>query len=399
MPRLFPVRSYENDLSIIFGANKIVKPLLIVFNMREFFSFSGGKAMDKINLATLLLGSLLVFSSIHKPQLYQVMSSHPHDLKEFSPFIKTIKQDGRLWLVNLKKNTPSHVMKNFRLTTGRDVKSYMPSVLKSSVVSPIIKDFTSRIDVAAIKNDVEMLSNYKTRLVGSSDNQKAIAQVKQILTSLGYSIYQYCYRPDACSIVADKVGDGSSADDVIMLMGHVDSVGKNFAGADDNASGVAVLLEVARVLKDFNNKRTLRFFITNGEESGLLGAEHYADLLTKNGEIKKMVLAINMDMVGYNSNGIVELETDSQYEGLAQWFSQLTGAYTSLKTKITIGAWGSDHVPFIHANVPTLLTIENWSTKTPCYHMECDKPSTINYNYAAEIAKLNLAAMMTKDAE
>jgi Zn-dependent M28 family amino/carboxypeptidase len=121
--------------------------------------------------------------------------------------------------------------------------------------------------------------------------------------------------------------------------------------------------------------------------------------LKKNGDIKKLALAINMDMVGYNSNGIVELETDSQYEKLANWFAGLATTYTSLKSKITIGAWGSDHVPFIQGGVPTLLTIEDWSTKTPCYHTECDKPSTLNYEYAGQIAKLNLAAIMTKDAE
>ena len=192
----------------------------------------------------------------------------------------------------------------------------------------------------------------------------------------------------------DHLGDGA---DGHSLDGHPE--GKIHNGADDNASGIAVLLEVARVLKDYGNKKTLRFFATNGEEGGLYGAEHYAQLLKKNGEIKKLVLAINMDMVGYNSNGIVELETDSQYEKLANWFAGLATTYTSLKSKITIGAWGSDHVPFIQGGVPTLLTIEDWSTKTPCYHTECDKPSTLNYEYAGQIAKLNLAAIMTKDAE
>src|SRR5690606_31090447 len=140
-----------------------------------------------------------------------------------------------------------------------------------------------------------------------------------------------------------------------------DSVGKNFAGADDNASGAAVMLEVARVLKDYPNKNKIRFFATNGEESGLLGAEHYAKVLRADGSIKDLILTINMDMVGYNSNGIVELETDKQYEELALWFAKLSSQYTSLKTKITLGAWGSDHVPFIRSGVPTLLTIEDWS--------------------------------------
>lgn len=355
--------------------------------------------MKTLSLASLILASSLFLSAAPKPALYQVMSAHPHDVKEFSPFIeRTVRQQGRLWLVELKSNAPAYVLKHFRLTDGKDVKHYTAPVMKMSQASGQIQDFTSRIDVASIKGDVEMLAAYESRKVGSQDNQKATAQIKEIFSKLGYSITEYCYRPGACSVVADKVGE-TSPKEVIMLFGHFDSVGKSFAGADDNASGTAVLMEVARVLKDYSNKKTIRFFATNGEEAGLLGAEHYAGELIKSGEIKNMVLAINMDMVGYNSNGIVELETDSQYEGLAQWFVQIATTYTSLKTKITIGAWGSDHVPFIQGGVPTLLTIEDWSTKTPCYHQACDKPSTLNYEYAGEIAKLNLAAMMTKDAE
>ncbi len=345
-----------------------------------------------------LSGALLLLSAAPQKTMYQVMSSHPHDVKEMSPYIQTISHQGRLWLVNLKGKTPAHVMKHLRATNGQDVKHYLAQEAKAFASSSQITDFINRIDINSIKHDVEMLSNFKTRLAGTADNQKATAQVQEILTRLGFSVQQICYTSGACSVIADKAGDGPS-NDVIMLMGHLDSVGKNFAGADDNASGTAVLLEVARVLKDYNNKKTIRFFATNGEEGGLYGAEHYASVLTNSGDIKKMVLAINMDMVGYNSNGIVELETDSQYEDLAKWFASLATTYTGLKSKITIGAWGSDHVPFIHAGVPTLLTIEDWSTKTPCYHMECDKPSTVNYKYAGEIAKLNLAAIMTKDAE
>ena len=353
--------------------------------------------MNKLTLTALLLGSTFLMSSSPKDDVYQVMSAHPHDVKEFSPFIEsTVKQEGRLWLVHLKKNVPPHVRSNFRLTDGSDVKHYEAHAMKSGFINPTITEYTKLIDVKSIQSDVESLSNYKTRLAGSADNQKAVAQIKEILSSLGYSVSQQCYRPEACSVIADKAGTSGK---VIMLMAHMDSVGKNFAGADDNASGTAVLLEVARVLKDYSNKHTLRFFVTNGEEGGLYGAEHYAKVLKANGEIKNMILSINMDMVGYNKNGIVELETDSKYETLANWFATLASSYTTLKSKITIGAWGRDHVPFIKADVPTLLTIEDWSTKTPCYHQECDKPNTLNYVYAGEIAKLNMAAIMTKDAE
>lgn len=351
-------------------------------------------------ISSILLGALFSFSGAPKKPVYQVLSSHPHDVKEFSPYIETVSEQGRLWLVHLKENTPARVLKHFRRTSGKE-SHYLVNANKLkniSAPSPTIKEFTARIDASGIKADVESLANYKNRAAGSADNQKAASFIKETLASLGYSVSEQCYRQGACSIIADKAGDGST-DGVIMLLAHFDSVGKNFAGADDNASGTAVLLEVARVLKDYGNKNTIRFFATNGEELGLLGAKHYAKTLKESGEIRQLKLAINMDMVGYNSNGIVELETDKEFEDLAQWFAQLASQYTTLKSKITIGAWGSDHVPFINGGVPTLLTIEDWSTKTPCYHMECDKPSTLNYGYAAEIAKLNLAAMMTKDLQ
>ncbi len=354
--------------------------------------------MDKFNLSTILLGSFLLFSSSPRPQVYQVMTSHPHDVQEFKSFIQTVKQTGRLWLVHVDPKMPKHLMEHFRATDGQDVRHYLPAKTKSLHAISQIKDFTNRIEISNIKADVESLANFKTRAVGTADNQKATTMVKDFLQGLGYSTSVQCYRPEACSVIVDKAGESSSKK-VIMIMAHLDSVGRSFAGADDNASGTAVLMEVARVLKDYDNKNTIRFFVTNGEESGLLGAKHYANVLKNNGEIKNLILAINMDMVGYNSNGIVELETDEQYEKLANWFAQLAGTYTKLKSKITIGAWGSDHVPFINGGVPTLLTIEDWSTKTPCYHTECDKPNTLNYDYAGEIAKLNLAAMMAKDIE
>jgi Zn-dependent M28 family amino/carboxypeptidase len=222
--------------------------------------------------------------------------------------------------------------------------------------------------------------------------------VKAKLESFGLTTQDVCHASNACSIVAEKAG-ATHPEEVILVIAHIDSVGQKFAGADDNGSGTAALVEMARVLSKVENKRTYRFFVTNGEELGLLGANYYAAQLKKQGKIKDIVLAINMDMVGYNSNGMVELETDSQYESVAKWYAEVAATYTSLKTKITIGAWGSDHVPFIHAGAPTLLTIEYWDTKTPCYHQACDTPDTVNYPYATEITKLNVAAVLAKDLQ
>jgi len=345
------------------------------------------------------MGLFLVFASAKRGDVFQVISSHPHDLKELTPFIETTYKNGRLWVVKVKKSAPKKIFKYLRPLTGNE-KSYLHhSVTRKNLMesgNTEIKDILQNVDKFAIKKDVEKLSSYRTRATGTQDNRDALQLVQTRFKEMGYVVKEVCHSIDACSFTADKKGSQFS-DKILMVMGHIDSVGEDFAGADDNASGTAVILEMARLLSSYTNKKTIRFFITNGEEQGLLGATYYARALEKENGLKALSLVINMDMVGYNSNGIVELETDAAYESLAQWFSGLAAKYTKLTSKITLGAWGSDHVPFLRRGVPTILTIENWDTKTPCYHQKCDTPETLNYDYAAEITKLNLSAVLEKD--
>lgn len=344
----------------------------------------------------LILGALsFLLLGAEKPPVYQVMTGHPHDLEKVVPHIETVTQSGRLWLVKLKSTVTPEAMRHLRLVGSEKLTSYQPKIKKSGTKDPSIAALVNSVKVDRIREDVVKLASYKTRLVGTDDNRAALAAVEQQLKDMGLTTQQICYRTGACSIIADKVGKEGS-EEVILVMAHIDSVGKSFAGADDNGSGTAALLEMARVLSSVDHAHTIRFFVTNGEESGLLGAEHYAAELARSGDISKLTLAINMDMVGYNSNNLVELETDAVFENLAKDFAELAATYTVLKSKITLGAWGSDHVPFLKKNVPTMLTIENWDTKTPCYHQACDKPETLNYNYAAEITKLNIAAIASK---
>jgi hypothetical protein len=355
--------------------------------------------MKKLSFTLLLLGLFFIISSAPKGEFYQVISSHPHDMEELAPHIKTIHKEGRLWVVKLKKNAPSNIKSHLRpLSGGEDSYMYRPIFpMRLNFKMPTkIQQMVEQVSRDAIENDVIDLASYRTRRTGTQENKEAVEAALERLKSYGYEVEKVCYSGTDCSVVAEKKGL-TRADEVLLVMGHIDSVGASYAGADDNASGTAVLLEMARVLKDYNNQKTIRFFISNGEEQGLRGSTHYVRKLSDEGTLNDISLVINMDMVGYNHTGIVELETDPAYKDLAQWFAELASQYTSLKTKITLGAWGSDHVPFLRKGIPSLLTIEDWSAKTPCYHKACDTPDTLNYEYATEIGKLNLSAILTKD--
>lgn len=343
-----------------------------------------------------ILAIALLLSSSAFAARYQVISQHPHDVRDLEKYVKTVSKAGRLWIVE-GTQFPDSVLKNLRPLDGSE-RHYSYSSLDQMEVNPLIRTQTLKMSETLIRDYVVKLAGYKTRYAGSPENEKAVEEIEKNLSELGYVTSQICYASRKCSVLAEKKGTVSE-DKVVLVEAHMDSVGKDFAGADDNASGTAVLMEMARVLSTYKNQKTIRFFVTNGEEGGLLGAEHYVRTLKTSGKIKELVLAINMDMVGWNSNGIVELETNAEYDSLAKWFAGLASTYTRLKSKITLGAWGSDHVPFLKAGVPALLTIEDWSTKTPCYHAACDKPEGLNYGYATEIGKLNVSAVMTKDIE
>lgn len=356
--------------------------------------------MKLIIAAMLFTGMFLtVGSSYRAGNIYQVISSHPHDLQELKPHIKTVYQNGRLWVVKLKRNAPKEVMTHLKTLTGKEksylFKSPLTSELRPSKNDPI-RPFVKSVSKERIKQDVAQLASYKTRASGTKENKEVIQSIFDRLSTLGYDVQKVCHNEDDCSVIADKKGS-TRPEEVMMIMAHVDSVGEDFAGADDNASGTAVLLEMARVLSTYKNNKTIRFFVTNSEEEGQVGAAFYVKEMRAQKKLTELSFVLNMDMVGYNDNRIVEIETNPEFEDLAKLQALMAERYTNLKPKITLGAWGSDHVPFLRRGIPSLMIIENWETRTPCYHLDCDLPDTLNYDYTAEIGKMNLAMLLFKD--
>jgi Zn-dependent M28 family amino/carboxypeptidase len=257
-----------------------------------------------------------------------------------------------------------------------------------------------QVQLDNISRDVVHLSSYPSRAVGSTGNQQVTQWLVQRFVSMGYAVNATsCFQPNQCNVIADKAANQPSNLEALLVIAHFDSVGAAYAGADDNASGVAVMLEIARIISQTPMRHTVRFIAANGEENGLLGSRYYVNQQRAAQTIHQIKFVINMDMVGYNANGIVELETQPVFSELANWYASLVRQYTNLRPKITLNAWGSNHVPFLDRNIPALLTIEDWDTKTPCYHRACDLPDTLNYPYATQIAKLNLAALLDRDRQ
>lgn len=144
-------------------------------------------------------------------------------------------------------------------------------------------------------------------------------------------------------------------------------------GADDNASGVSVLLNLADKLKNNNTSNNYLFIAFSGEEMGLLGSNYFVKNATI--DIKKVNYMINMDMVG-------RLKADSTLAvygvGTSPIFKQtLTSHNTNFKLiQKESGIGPSDHTSFYNADIPVL---HFFTGQHEDYHKPSDDFDKLNY--------------------
>ncbi|MBX6386542.1 MAG: M28 family peptidase, partial [Microbispora sp.] len=219
------------------------------------------------------------------------------------------------------------------------------------------------------------------------------------------------------NVIADsRWGDPNK---VVQLGAHLDSVPAG-PGINDNGSGSAAILEVARVLGKIPTRNKLRFSFWSAEELGLLGSEHYVASLSP-AELAKIKLYLNFDMIASPNYALKIYDGDDSDatgagpgpEGSAEieklfekYFDTLHQAHNG-----TDFDGRSDYGPFIEAGIPaggTFTGAEGIKTPEeqakfggtagraydPCYHQACDTLANINDKALA----LNTGAIATAAA-
>jgi len=193
------------------------------------------------------------------------------------------------------------------------------------------------------------------------------------------------------NVVATLAGtDPKLADEAIVIGAHRDHFGKQagllFSGADDNASGTAVMLEVARTLAKLpiKPKRTLLFLSFSGEEHGLLGSRLYVSKpMIPLGQTKAM---INIDHAGIGNGRLTVGIT-----GLEKSLAQEAGQSAGLADKLDVFGFfpGGDHVPFNEAGIPTITVVSGGVH--PHFHQPTDTVETLNQEILVSAARYVLA--------
>ena len=180
-------------------------------------------------------------------------------------------------------------------------------------------------------------------------------------------------------------------------------------GADDNATGVALVLEVARILAAQRLPWSIRFIAFSGEEIGLLGSREYA--MNAAARDDRILGVLNFDMIGYNDLlDRVEIVANPA----SAWLSELMIAAGEryevglrIDQLVDAGARQSDHAPFWSRGYDAILAIENYlPTDSTTYavrenlyrvnrqmHTVEDVPDSLNWGLVRKVTQLAVATL------
>jgi len=170
--------------------------------------------------------------------------------------------------------------------------------------------------------------------------------------------------------------------------GRAGAKGQLHPGADDNASGVAVMLELARLMANARPERSVIFAAFSGEEAGLLGARHYVRAAQVPGApfaLTGHIANLNIDTVGRLADGKVTIFGTGSAREMPFIFmgaSAVTGVPTQAVAQ-EINA--SDHTAFVEAGVPA---VQLFASAASDYHRPSDTPDKIDYAGLGKVAAI-----------
>jgi Zn-dependent M28 family amino/carboxypeptidase len=264
-----------------------------------------------------------------------------------------------------------------------------------------IQDLVNNVVRSSFEADLRHLASFPTRYSTSAHYTEAATWVRKQLTAMNYKTRLQSITVNGSAsknIVADKIGSTTGARNIVLLTAHLDSINlrggpaASAPGADDNGSGSAGLLEIARAFRDHRSVHDLRFVHFGGEEQGLFGSKQYVATLPAS-ERARIRAVVNMDMVGsLNSpSRSVLLEGATLSQRIIDGLNEAAATYTRLGVETSLNPFNSDHVPFINARLPAVLTIEGADNTNSTVHSSNDTIDRIDYDLALEILRMNVA--------
>jgi hypothetical protein len=257
---------------------------------------------------------------------------------------------------------------------------------------PVASGFTP--DADRIADDLHALTQLRSRHVLHEDHALATDAILSRLEAIeGLVITEEVFEDEQYGTLTNLIAELPGQTDTPVILGaHYDSTASaeegyqpaedDAPGADDDASGVSAILEVARLLAGESFRHPIRFVLFDGEEVGLLGSHHHAPQYT---DIR---MALILDPIGYNPGDVLFFSYDSQWEEEAD-------ALMAIATDLDVlgvdqeaigGDSRSDHWPFWLAGLPALHA--GTFPQPPTYHTAEDHYDVVDPIFLTEVTRL-----------
>lgn len=258
--------------------------------------------------------------------------------------------------------------------------------------SDIGQEVADQVDAASWRHFLDDLlythAGNSRGVSGGAQHDLARENIAATFESFGLSVerHQFSWNGTRQNIIATKVGR-LYPDRIFVLGAHYDSV--NNGGADDDGSGVATLLELARVYQQYDTAYTIKFCAWDAEEVGLVGSTAY--VRERRDELVQAM--IQTDMIAHNAGAnrqdVYASATAVQLRDALVASFPLYGNGQGVQTNPYAGF--SDHAPFDGAQYQALCFVEDNYTANSCYHQQCDNvdtPNYIHYDFAANYVRV-----------
>lgn len=297
---------------------------------------------------------------------------------------------------------------------GNQLKAQISPPFNTDLDS-IIAFYVDKVNADSIQSYMQALEDMGTRFCLADNRREVAVWIRDKFIEFGYPdsqldsfpfdrLYGGVYYQTWQYNVVSTLEGFERPDDIYIVGGHHDSTVPTSSnpfliapGADDNASGTAAALEIARIMNEYGYEpeSTIKFITFAAEEMGLHGGWHYAN--NANAQNLNIKMMLNNDMISYCTLPqdqwtirFVKYPNSLWVTNLAHYILENFTILNAIET--TQYMQQSDSWPFYSNGYNTIFFIENQFT--PYYHTVNDLVATTNKDYAAEVVKISLGMLI-----
>lgn len=281
-------------------------------------------------------------------------------------------------------------------------------------IDPILRQIVEAVSESRARVHLERIVGPRDPFEGHAGMEAAADSIAEALRGIGLHLAEDRFRCDGRwyrNLIASH--PGTFRDGQVLVVAHYDTV-RNSPGADDNASGVAGLIEVAGALARHRFKHDLIFVAFALEEYGNPGSRHYVEQAKACGVTIAGVF--DLEMIGYTGptqiapigvqtpveGNFIGVVGNRRSEGLVSLFKETAALVVpSLPIQALVVEGNgenrplvrqSDHTPFWDADYPAVMITDTAFLRNPHYHLSTDTLDTLDLSFLQQVAAATAAS-------